>query len=179
MAITANFTLPMNVVLETKRLILRESVVDDSPDLFEMNSDPEVLKYTGDAAFTSVEETEELIRNYKDYEKYGYGRWTTLVKATNEIIGFCGLKYLEDLHETDLGYRWKQQHWGKGYATEASMACLQYGFENLGLEQIVAQVLEENIASVRVLEKLGMTYWKQLHTEENPGLLYRIKKEDF
>ena len=167
------------VLIETERLILRESVVSDAPNLFEMNSDPEVLKYTGDVAFTSVEETEELIRNYVDYKKYGYGRWTTIVKATNEVIGFCGLKYLEDIHETDLGYRWKRNHWGKGYATEAGVACLQYGFEKLGLAQIVAQVLKDNKASVRVLEKLGMRYWKQLHTEENPGLLYRIKKEDF
>lgn len=167
------------VQLETDRLILRESVVADAPDLFEMNSDPEVLKYTGDVGFTSVEETEELIRNYKDYAKYGYGRWTTIVKATNEVIGFCGLKYLEDIHETDLGYRWKRKHWGKGYATEASLACLQYGFEELSLQQIVAQVLEGNGASIRVLEKLGMTYWKVLDTEENPGLFYRILKEEF
>lgn len=167
------------VLIETERLILRESIIDDAPDLFEMNSNPEVLKYTGDVAFTSVEETEELIRNYIDYKKYGYGRWSTILKESNEVIGYCGLKYLEDIHETDLGYRWKQQHWGKGYATEAGRACLQYGFKNLGLEQIVAQVLAENIASVRVLEKLGMTYWKQLHTEENPGLLYRIKRGNF
>lgn len=167
------------VLIETERLILRESVMDDAPDLYEMNSDPEVLKYTGEEAFRSVEETKQLIRNYKDYKKYGYGRWTTIVKATNEVIGYCGLKYLEDIHETDLGYRWKQKHWGKGYATEAGKACLQLGFEQFGLEQIIAQVLAENKASVRVLEKLGMTYWKQLHTEENPGLLYRIKKENF
>ena len=77
--------------IETERLILRESIVADAPDLYEMNSDPEVLKYTGDVAFKSVAETETLIRNYKDYEKYGYGRWTTIVKATNEVIGYCGL----------------------------------------------------------------------------------------
>src|SRR5690606_20974894 len=167
------------VQLETERLILRESVVADAPDLFEMNSDPEVMKYTGDAAFKSVEETEELIRNYKDYAKYRYGRWTTIVKATNEVIGFCGLKYLEDINETDLGYRWKRKHWNKGYATEASMACLQYGFEQLNLEQIVAQVMDGNGASIRVLEKLGMKYWKVIDTEDNPGLFYRILKEDF
>lgn len=165
--------------IETERLILRESIVADAPDLYEMNSDPEVLKYTGDVAFQSVAETEILIRNYKDYEKYGYGRWTTIVKATNEVIGYCGLKYLEDISETDLGYRWKQKHWGKGYATEAGAACLKYGFKELGLQQIVAQVMEGNIASIRVLEKLGMSYWKQLNTEDNPGLFYRILKEEF
>jgi ribosomal-protein-alanine N-acetyltransferase len=169
----------MKIICETERLILRESIIDDAPDLFEMNSDTEVLKYTGDAAFRSVEETEELIRNYRDYEKYGYGRWTTIVKATNEVIGFCGLKYLEDINETDLGYRWKKKHWGKGYATEAGSACLQYGFDKLNLKQVIAQVLKDNGASIRVLEKLGMKYWKVLDTEENPGLLYRIMRENF
>lgn len=169
----------MNVVLETERLILREVAIGDATDLYEMDSDPVVQRYTGDVIPASVQETAERIRNYKDYALYGYGRWTTILKDTNEIIGWCGLKYLTDINETDLGYRWKQQHWGKGYATEAGRACLQYGFEKLGLEQIVAQVLEENKASVRVLEKLGMSYWKQLRTEENPGLLYRIKKEYF
>lgn len=169
----------MSIMLETERLILRETVVADAPDLFEMNSDPEVMKYTGDIAFTSVSETEELIRNYKDYAMYGYGRWTTVLKATNEILGFCGLKYLEDINETDLGYRWKRKYWNKGYATEAGIACLQYGFDQLGLEQIVAQVLEGNVASIRVLEKVGMTYWKTLDTEENPGLFYRILKSEY
>ncbi len=169
----------MKIICETERLILRESIIDDAPDLFEMNSDTEVLKYTGDAAFRSVEETEELIRNYRDYEKYGYGRWTTIVKATNEVIGFCGLKYLEDIYETDLGYRWKKKHWGKGYATEAGSACLQYGFDKLNLKQVIAQVLKDNGASIRVLEKLGMKYWKVLDTEENPGLFYRIMRENF
>ncbi len=169
----------MKIICETERLVLRESVIADAPDLYEMNSDPEVMKYTGDIPFQSVAETENLIRYYKDYEKYGYGRWTTILKESDEVIGYCGLKYLEDIKETDLGYRWKKKHWGKGYATEAGKACLQFGFEQLGLEQIIAQVLADNKASVRVLEKLGMTYWKQLHTEENPGLLYRIKKENF
>jgi len=167
------------VQLETERLIIRESVTDDAQDLFEMDSDPVVQRYTGDVMPASVSETADRIANYKDYKKYGYGRWTTILKETNEIIGWCGLKYLEDINETDLGYRWKQKHWGKGYATEASMACLKYGFEELNLPQIVAQVLEDNGASIRVLEKVGMKYWKQLYTEENPGLFYRILKEEF
>lgn len=167
------------VQLETERLILREMVVDDAPDMFEMDIDPEVYKYTGDVVPADVSDTIERITNYPDYKKYGYGRWTTILKKTNEIIGWCGLKYLDDIHETDIGYRWKRKHWNKGYATEASIACLKYGFEELRLEQIVAQVLEDNGASIRVLEKLGMQYWKVLDTEENPGLFYRIRKEGF
>ncbi len=169
----------MGVILETERLILRETVVEDAPDLYEMDADLEVQKYTGDVLPTSVEDIFERISNYVDYKKYGYGRWTTVLKNTNEIIGWCGLKYMDDINEVDLGYRWKPKHWGKGYATEASLACLEYGFNELKLDQIVAQAMEENIASIRVMEKIGMTYWKQLQTEENPGLFYRIVKEDF
>lgn len=169
----------MKKILETERLILREMVLEDANDLYEMDADAEVQKYTGDIVPTSVNDIVKRISNYPDYKKYGYGRWTTVLKESNEIIGWCGLKYLDDIQDTDLGYRWKPKHWNKGYATEASMACLKYGFEQLNLNQVVAQVLPENDASVRVLEKVGMTYWKQLNTEENPGLFYRITKEAF
>lgn len=165
--------------LETERLILRESVVEDAQALFDVNSDPEVMKYTGDVAFPSVDVMREMIANYPDYKKYGYGRWTTIEKASGAIMGFCGLKYLEDINEVDIGYRWKKKFWNKGYATEASLSCLEFGFKQLKLEQIVAQVLPDNRASIRVLEKIGMTYWKQLNTEENPGLFYRIRKDEY
>ena len=165
--------------VETERLILREMIVEDAPDMFEMDADPEVYKYTGDIIPKSLEETKERIRNYPDYKKYGYGRWASELKETGEIIGWCGLKYIEDLDEVDLGYRWKPKYWNKGYATEASLACLDYGFNRLNLDQIIAQALEENTASIRVMEKIGMTYWKQLNTEEDPGLFYRILKSDY
>ena len=165
--------------VETERLIMRESVIEDAQALFEMNSDPEVMKYTGDIVFPSVDEMRELIANYPDYKKYGYGRWTTIEKSSDEVMGFCGLKYLEDINEVDIGYRWKTKFWNKGYATEASLACLDFGFKELKLEQIVAQVLPDNAASIRVLEKIGMTYWKQLNTEENPGLFYGIQKSNY
>lgn len=169
----------MAVKLETDRLILREMDVEDAADLYEMDADPEVYKYTGDIVPESVAHTTERISKYPDYKKYGYGRWTTVLKETGEIIGWCGLKYLDDINETDLGYRWKPKHWGNGYATEASLACLEFGFKELELEQVVAQAYKENVASIKVMEKIGMTYWKQLNTEENPGLFYRIKKEDY
>lgn len=169
----------MNIVYETERLILRRFDMSDAEYFYELNKDPEVMKYTADRVFASVEESAELIRNYKEYDKTGFGRWTVVLKETKEVLGWCGLKYIESVQEVDLGYRLHRKYWNMGYATEASIACLKYGFEELGLEQIVAQVLEDNGASVRVLEKVGMKYWKTLDTEENPGLFYRIRKEDF
>lgn len=165
--------------LETERLILRETVVEDAQVLFDLTNDLDVMRYTGDVVFESVEKTKELIRNYPDYEKYTYGRWTTIVKATNEIIGWCGLKYIKEIQETDLGFRFHKKYWNKGYGTEASVACLQYGFEEKKLQQIVAQVYQENGASIRVLEKLGMTFWKELYEEDDSWLVYRIIKDEF
>ena len=163
--------------LETERLILREMVVGDATDMFEMDADPQVYQYTGDFIPKIVEDTRERIRNYPDYKKYGYGRWTTLLKETNEIIGWCGLKYIDEIDEVDIGYRWKPKFWGNGYATEASKACLEFGFKQLGVEQIVGQLYEENKASIRVLEKIGMTFWKEMSDEKESWWVYRITKE--
>lgn len=164
---------------ETERLILREMVVADAVDMFEMDSDPEVYKYTGDFIPKSVEDTKERISNYPDYEKYGYGRWATELKETGEIIGWCGLKYIEEIDEVDIGYRWKPKYWGNGYATEASKVCLEYGFKQLGLEQIIGQLYPENKASIRVLEKIGMTFWKEMSDEKESWWVYRITKEEY
>lgn len=169
----------MGFLLETERLLLRESIEDDAQDIFELTNDPEVMRYTGDVSFESVEKTRELIRNYEDYEKNSYGRWTTIIKATNEIIGWCGLKYIKEINETDIGFRFKKKYWNKGYATEASLACLDVGFNQFNLLQIVGQVFSDNGASIRVLEKIGMTYWKDLYEDDMSWLVYRITKEDF
>lgn len=167
------------VILETERLLLRESVEDDAQDFFDLTNDPEVMKYTGDVVFKSVEETRNLIRNYEDYQKNSYGRWTTILKATNEIIGWCGLKYIKEIDETDLGFRFKKKYWNKGYATEASRACLELGFNIHKLSQIVGQVYKDHAASQRVLTKVGMTFWKELYDDDESWLVYGIKKEDF
>lgn len=165
--------------LETERLFMRESVVEDAEVFFKMTNDPEVMKYTGDVSFESVEKTRDLIRNYEDYQKNSYGRWTTILKETNEIIGWCGLKYIKEIDETDIGFRFMKQYWNKGFATESSIACMKYGFEEHNLQQIVGQVYRDHAASRRVLEKLGMTFWKELYDNDESWLVYGIKKEDF
>ena len=92
-----------------------------------------------------------------DYAKHGFGRWACVLKSTGELIGFNGLKYMERFKAVDIGYRLLSRHWGKGYATEAALPCIDYGFKQLGLERIIGLVLPENAASIRVLTKLRMT----------------------
>ena len=146
--------------LETPRLILRPFELADIESSWVMNKDAEVSRYTGDGGVVSRDEMERRIREdvMGDYEKYGFGRLAVEVKGGERFIGFAGLKYLEDLQEVDLGYRLMKKYWGRGYATEAARACLDYGFDQLNLSEIIAMVLPANIASIRVLEKLGFTY---------------------
>lgn len=169
----------MKIICETERLVLREFSTADAVAFYELNLDKEVMRYTADRVFTSVEESAELIRNYGEYAKTGFGRWTVLLKETNEVLGWCGLKYIESVNEVDLGYRLKQRYWNKGYATEACNASLDVGFNEYDLELIVGRTMKDNIASRRVLEKIGMTYWKDFDFEEHPGVYYRIFKQDY
>jgi len=152
-------------ILSTKRLTLREFSDSDAPHFYRLNADPEVMKYTGDVPFQSVEEALQFIRNYDAYSKYGYGRWAVLVTDNQEYIGWCGLKYSSKKDETDIGFRLMREHWNKGYATEAARACLAYGFEHLQLKKIVGRAMCDNHVSIHILEKIGMTF--EYYFEEN------------
>ncbi|MCB0636656.1 MAG: GNAT family N-acetyltransferase [Lewinella sp.] len=167
------------LILETPRLVLREFLPTDAPFFYEMNLDPEVIRYTGDRPFTSTAEAEDFIRAYDQYKVNGYGRWSVMEKITGNYLGFCGLKFHPDTHETDLGYRLMRRYWGHGMATEASRACLAYGFKELGLTSIVGRVRQDNSASIRVLEKNGMRFWRHFDFEGHPGLIYRLTAEEW
>ncbi len=166
--------------LETARLILRELNIGDTAASYALNADPLVIKYTGDEAFESLEDAHDFLANYDPYSKTNMGRWAVIVKETGENIGFCGLKYHEETDEIDLGYRLLRKEWGKGYATEASEVCLQYGFEVLGLPRIYAQAALENTASIHVMKKLGMTFVKnEGDCAGYPSAFYEMRREDF
>lgn len=169
----------MKEVATTERLVLREFSLEDAPDFYELNLDNEVMKYTADHVFQSLEESADLIRSYREYEKTGFGRWTVVLKETNEVLGWCGLKYITSVDEVDLGYRLKRKYWNKGYATEACKASLDIGFNQYDIGLIVGRTMTDNAASRRVLEKIGMTYWKEFDFEEHPGVYYRLFKEDY
>jgi len=151
-----------NLLIETDRLRLREFTIDDCQYVYELHSDHEVQKYTGEPVVTSLVEVEQGMkeRTFKDYNKHGFGRWAVFLKDTKEFIGWAGLKYLPEFDKVDLGYRFKRAFWGKGYATESSVAILEYGFNTLNLECIIAIAMVENKASIRVMEKVGMQFYK-------------------
>lgn len=153
--------------------------MEDIDAAHRMNLDPEVSKYTGDGGIVSREETERRITEdvMGDYKKHGYGRLAVEWKENNNFIGFTGLKYLEDMDEVDLGYRFFSEYWGKGIATESARASLKFGFEMLRLNRIIAMVLPENKTSIRVLEKLNFKFEKEFLEDNLLARLYAIYSE--
>ncbi|WP_432713548.1 GNAT family N-acetyltransferase [Pedobacter sp.] len=165
----------MKQILETNRLILRELNQSDAKNFYDLNSNPNVIKYTANSAFKNVEEAREFLEKYQDYRLNGCGRWAVVEKTTNKFIGWCGLKFDETKNETDIGFRFFEEEWNKGYATESATACLQYGFENLKLKRIVGRAMKENIGSIKVLEKIGLKYEKDVEFDGKEAVIYKIE----
>lgn len=165
--------------LLTLRLRLREFQTCDALGFYQMNADPEVLRYTGDHPFKDIKAAENFISTYDHYAKYGYGRWTVERLEDNAYLGFCGLKYHPKTSEVDLGYRLDRNFWGKGYATEAALACLDYAFRSLKLNQVIGRAAQQNTGSLRVLEKIGMRKLKPISFDKQDGFLYVIGKDNF
>jgi RimJ/RimL family protein N-acetyltransferase len=154
--------------IETDRLILRNFTLDDAAAFQHLNSDPAVLRYTYDPPIETIEDARRILQEapLADYARYGYGRVACVLKETGELIGFSGLKYLADYGETDIGYRFVQRCWGQGLATESALPMMAYGRDVLGLERIVGIVDPDNLASARVLRKLGLVYEGTQHVPE-------------
>jgi RimJ/RimL family protein N-acetyltransferase len=161
----------MDVVIETDRLLLRKFKEGDAPLLYELNLDPEVIRYTHDP-MTDVEHAGKVLDDVilPQYVLYDHGRWAVHLRSNLEFIGWCGLKYLRETNEVDIGYRFMKKFWDNGYATEAALACIEYGFNKLDLHRIVGRALPGNLSSIKVLEKRGMKY---LHDEVMHGYLHK------
>ena len=166
-------------ILETERLILRELKISDAEKMWELNADSEVIKFTGDHPFESVQSARNFLLSYHDYSKNGFGRWGVLLKPENIFIGWCGLKLNEDGY-IDIGFRFFKKFWNKGYATEAAEACLKYGFQHLHLNEIIGRADKANISSIKVLEKIKMKFWKaDSCTGITEAVFFRISKEEW
>lgn len=163
------------IILETERLFLREISVEDAENAYLLNIDPDVIKYTGDGPFESVEEAGIFLKNYDHYKKYGFGRWGVILKNNNEFLGWCGLKYTPEDDEYDVGFRFFKKHWNKGYATESATACLEIGNNKFGMKTIVGRAMKENTASIRVLNKIGLTYYKDSTCGGEESVIYKIE----
>ncbi|WP_281213620.1 GNAT family N-acetyltransferase [Shewanella insulae] len=168
------------ILIETQRLAMRQFVPEDAEAVYRFASNPEVVRYTGDGdEIKSLDDARHVIEKYwlSGYRDPGYARYALIRKPDNELIGFCGVKYEPLLNRgqggVDIGYRMLPEYWGRGLATEAVIACLDYARETLGIACVYAEVMVENVASSRVLEKAGM---ERIDSYEDDGVrlyLYR------
>lgn len=154
----------MTIFAETPRLILRELVPEDAPGMFALDSNPAVLRYIGVPPQTDMEQSLAIIEFVRaQYRDNGIGRWAVILKESDEFIGWSGLKLIRETvngHSNyyDLGYRFREEFWGKGYGFEAARTCLNYGFDTLQLPVIYAIVKQGNTASHRIIQKLGFRF---------------------
>jgi ribosomal-protein-alanine N-acetyltransferase len=166
--------------IETARLRLRAFTALDLDELFMVFGDSEVMKYISAGKTRSREETMTgLLNTLKGWQRRGFGLWAVTIKESGRVIGYCGLIFLEDTPEVEIAYGLAKAYWGKGYATEAALASLRFGFEELKLERIVAVVNPDNLPSQRVLEKLGMTYVKMAQHYEADLVYYELPETKF
>lgn len=171
--------------IETKRFILRELDDLDEADLFEMDSDPEVHLYIENNPVKSMDEIRHAIAFLKkQYAENGIARWAVVDKVSSECVGWCGLKYFREplnnhINFYELGYRFKKKHWGKGYATEAASAVVEYGFKHLAVDMIYAITHPDNVNSKHVLSKLGFHYVEQFDYDGDPTDWFELKRADW
>lgn len=153
-----------SIVLETERLRLRRFTLDDVEDYYLLNAHPEVVRYVGRKPLTSLDQARELLQSapLRDYRTYGMGRLACIDKDSGKLIGFAGLKYVPEINEVDVGYRFLPEYWGRGLASESAAATMAYGRKVLGLKRIVGIVDPANDGSARVLRKLGLHYERSI-----------------
>ena len=156
---------------------MRNLTIDYAEDFYTLNLDQEVIKYTGDEPFENIQTAKNFLTNYDQYEKYGVGRLAVIDKTTAKFIGWCGLKYNPDKDEYDIGFRFFRQYWNKGFATETAKRCLDFGIKDLDLNRIVGRAMKENLASVKVLEKTGMTFIETFDFGGYEGVIYELRNK--
>ncbi|WP_333851884.1 GNAT family N-acetyltransferase [Epilithonimonas sp.] len=151
----------MKLPIFTERLTLRKITIDDIDNIFQLDSNPDVMKYVGVPPVKLKEESAKMIENIiNQYKNNGTGRLAVIEKESNQFIGWCGIKLLtEEVNSFknvyELGYRFLPEFWGKGYATESALASLDLGFNQLNADKIYAYADIGNESSNHILTKLG------------------------
>lgn len=175
----------MKIFVETERLILREILASDDAAILELESDPEVMRYMhGEVIHTIEEARAEIALMEKQYAEDGITRWAVIEKKSGNLIGVSGFRIINELrnghqHFYSLGYRFIRRYWGQGFATEAAVAGLRYGFETLGISDTYATVMKDNIGSRQVLTKCGLQFVNEFEHHGQDELWYRISRDQW
>lgn len=164
-------------ILETDRLILREFLPQDADALALLLSDPETMQYYP-APMDRAGVEQWIERNLRRYSADGVGLWAMVLKSTGEMIGDCGIirQPVEGEYLYEIGYHLRRDHWGQGLATEAAVACREWGFAHLGVSRLISLIRPENLPSQRVAERNGMTIWKEVDWRGLRHYVYAVER---
>ena len=177
--------------LKTERVILTEISRNDIPLLFDLDQDPDVMKYLTDGTPSTLEEVSagmERILKIIDKFQYKFGFWLAYSKDKHEFMGWFhfrpGKSTPDDVKNIELGYRLRKDFWGKGYATEVSSCLIDLGFEKYQIDSVFATTMKANLASQKVMRKLGLSYEREYIEENFPGkdksaVKYILTKNDW
>ena len=160
--------------LTTARLRLRGFVRGDLTTLAAIYADPKVMRYIRDGARTMEQAAANIDAYGAEWALHGYGVWAVTDEGSGSLLGMCGF-----VERAEIGYIFGRASWGQGIATEAADACLWYGFERLGYDEIGAGALRDNVGSRRVLEKLGMRPRANDYFDSHGGVFYHLARVDY
>ena len=175
---------------ETDRLKLRQFSLDDAASLHEILGQENVLRYFPNPNPPAFDKVEKFISaQLKHWEEHGFGWWALELREAHKglvdsdgnltLIGWNGLQYLPDTDEVEVGYLLARPYWGFGLAAEGARPALKIAFEQLDLAEVVGIVHPQNAASMRVLEKIGMSFTRQEEYFGMPARRYAIRREDY
>lgn len=169
------------MVLETKRLILREMTQADFPYLCKILQDDDVM-YAYEGAFINDEVQIWLDKQIDRYKEYGFGLWAAVLKETGIMIGQCGLT-MQDYNGSkvmEVGYLFQKEYWHCGYASEAAIACKEYAFDKLNAKEVYSIIRDTNIPSQNVAKRNGMTcidkFVKHYRGVDMPHFVFSVKR---
>jgi len=171
----------MNIpTIETARLRLRGFSPLDRQPLQAILGDRDVIRYLPTTEPWPKQKVRgALDRHWAHWTKRGFGWWAVETIAARELLGWCGLGYLDDTAEVEIKYLLKKSHWGKGIATEAATPCIEHAFKTLALDRIIGLVHPDNRPSARVLEKLGLVLANEAHYFGIDVVRYTIDREGY
>ena len=154
--------------------------MEDASSLYTIYLHLEITKHTGETPFSSINEASAYIKKQiRSSQENGLHKWAITIKETNKCIGWCGFEYIQD-EFVNLGFRIAPEYWNRGIASEASSKCLTYLFNNSTITEVVARSTKENKASIKVIEKLGFSFWKHdVCNHDKNACYYKITKEAF
>jgi ribosomal-protein-alanine N-acetyltransferase len=166
-------------LIETSRLFLRPVTSTDLDDLHRLWIDPDVRKYLWDDEIISRQLVASIIdRSIALFAENGFGLWLAFHRETNALAGFCGFWYFHEPPELQLLFGVAPDYWGKGLATEMTVAMIHYGFEELGFSRIIASADAPNVASIKVMEKAGMRFEKRAEIDGRDTVYFAITREN-